>query len=360
MGMLLLVGCGARKEYQVDALEITQTSWDTLAVNVSFVQRTTLGAAKPIMPEDIHWLALDAVYDTVYSGGGPDIVINDANLGNRERVMIEVCGRFGTLHVCEQEGVIASPKRVRVKSEIEYPLRAQYAEGTYELYVQVERQQFGATTWETIWPDVPPQAHMRTYVAQTSDGIIEWPIQGKKGRFNLARLPNHNDFNYHLLSSLQDHQEAKVRFEVFAQLRSEPMLVATVDRVIRRKTEAERAYEVAFFADQAARWILSKLGVTVPIQNVFAYIDEWAFEEQEATYAINLEIVWRSNRRFARKYVMYGQLRVAETGFPAQFTCTRCNRYADRLWRRNHDSDVLALDSLQVVPVAETTELVQR
>jgi len=348
-GVTLLLGCGARTEYRVEVLRIAQQGWDTLAVQVSFVEHTTLGGAKPAIPDDIQWLAFDATYDTLYSGSGDRIPFIDANLGDRERVMVEVCGRFGAFQVCEQEAVLASPKRIQLASELDYPDGTAYTKGRYHFRFQVERQIFGNESWEPIWPERPPESYMVASTLGMGKTGVTFPISGKRGRFNLERLPNSADFQYYLKSQLQDEQQAKVEFKVFAQLRAEPVYLTTIERVIRRKTDAERAYEVAFFADQIARRLLDKLQVDVPEQRVYAYIDDWTYEADAEQYQIDLEIVWKGTSWRARKYVLYGRLDVAETGYPATFTCTRCNRHADRLWRRYQRSDSIALDSLRTV-----------
>lgn len=351
-----MLGCGARKEYRVGVLSIAQQGWDTLAVRVTFVEHTTLGGDKPASPTEIRWLAFDATYDTLYSGLGDLIPIVDANLGDRERLMIEVCGRFGTFEVCEQEGVLASPKRIQLSSDLRYPERTQYVVGQYHFRFQVERQRFGNETWEPIWPAHPPEAYMVVSLEDVADGAITLPIEGKKGWFNLTRFPNNEDFQYYLKSRLQDEQQATVQFEVFAELRAEPVHLTTIERVIRQKTDAERAYEVAFFTDQAARHLLKRLNVEVPAQHVYAYIDDWSYNALEESYAIEMEIAWKGDYRRARKYVIYGRLDISEAGYPAHFTCTRCNRYAERLWRRHQSSDSIALDSLQTVAYVEESQ----
>ncbi len=356
---LLLLGSGGctwDAEYVVARFEVTPVNWDTLRVAVTFGHLPRFGKPQGAEPEQVEVFAFDGAYDTLYAGQGPLIPIPDARLASREQVLVEVCGTFGRQRVCEQQALTASPKRLHVRPEITYPERGRLEQGRYAFEAEVERQTFGADVWEPIPWTRPVRGHLLAYLDGQREQAIRIPFTRPEGRFDLTRYPAYRDYRYALDTRLLDEEEVVIRFDVWAGLGEEVEPVASVEKHIRPKTRAERTYDVASFAEQAATQILDRLGVEER-RRVRAYIDGWEYNKLNRRYRIEVEVQWGGSAFGRGRYRLNGLLEVGEDGQDGRFTVLRSNRRAEHRWEEVLKAPVLALDPmvLEVEDVMETT-----
>ena len=348
LGLLTAVGCESGPSYVVDQLALNRVGWDTLTVAVQFSQRRVFGRSEPLQPRTLNVYLFNAAYDTLYTGDGRSVPIADAVLGDRERLMVEVCGTFDAVSVCEQQGVTASPKRLRLEHDIKYPEDAAFERGSYDLRFVVERQGYEMDTWEPLGPPDHVSGYLLAYVGDQNEEAVKVPFSRRQGRFALKGRPHYNDFRYHLRSMLMDAPEAAVHFDVYAGLNGQSALhLASVEKRVRQKTDEERFLEVRHFVEQAAEKIFEVLDVDHRERWSRAYIDEWTFQPLTHTYQIALEIIWRRGRLvFERSYELEGVLEVAENGADAQFIRQDANGRAARRWNSRIRGNQLSLGTL--------------
>src|SRR5690606_36447320 len=130
--VILLAGC-SREPYVITHLDVLHEGWDTLNVRIAFAEQKHLGGNQRATPDTATALVFDASYDTLDAGPLAPIPIPDRQLGDRENLMVEVCGFFGDQTVCEQRSIASSPKRLRVASDISYPADPAYTKGIDDL-----------------------------------------------------------------------------------------------------------------------------------------------------------------------------------------------------------------------------------
>lgn len=345
--VLMLAGCGEQRAYVVSSLNLNRSGWDTLAIDVSFAEDTMMGL-ESATPESTTVYLFSAAYDTLYAGSDSLILVPDAQLGDSERLMVEVCGIFDRQMVCEQDAVNTSPKRIRLEHNISYPDDSRYQRGSYHLRFVVERQHFGNEMWERVERTHAINGYLLAYVGGQQEGTVKVPFERGEGRFDLQRYAGYRDFQYHLKSKLLDDREARVRFDVYAGLDKRAIQrVATVEKRVRKKTHRERAEEVRYFAEQATDKILDKLGVEGDDRHVRAYIDDWMFDDRTDTYSVEMEIEWGRGYFFGRRYHLRGLLKVDEAGASATFDLYDANSRAEQLWYRAVRHDMLKLGVLE-------------
>lgn len=344
LGGLLVLGtaCQHSPGHITTTLILERAAWDTVRAEVDFSRWTLLGDTVAVMPDTAtRFVLFDAEYDTLYVGSDPDIPIPDARLGNREALMVEVCGLVQGRAVCEQAGLHASPKRIRSVGDISYPDDEEFEEGSYAVRFSVERKQFDGDGWEPAETPAGLSGYVLAYVANQTDPPVKVPLRSSRGRFDLARLDGYNDFRYHLRSQLHDGREAQVHFDVYAGFPEQTARrVATVQRRVRHKSPAERRAEVRYFAQHAAERILDALGERT--QDARVYVDEWRFDPKEDVYQTDVELRW-GRGLFSRTYELTGILQVSERGDVVRFRAVRGNRRAQALWQRQVDARELDL-----------------
>ncbi len=348
--LLLAAGCGPRQAYVVETLAVRHAGWDTLEVTARFGQRVLLGRARPAAPRALAVYLFDAAYDTLYAGAARRVPVPDAALGDRERLLLEVCGAFEAETVCEQQTVWASPKRLRLDPDLTFPDDAAFERGSYDLRVVVEREVFDASGWERIDRPDAVQGYLLAYVGEAAGEAVRVPFSQTRGRFDLTRYAHFEDFRYHLKSQLLDRQEAAVRFDVYAGLNGqEAYRLASIEKRVRAKTDEERRMEVGFFAEQAAARLLERLDVDAHERQAGAYVDGWDFNRITGAYVVEMTVVWREGGRlFGRLHELEGLLEVQEDGAEARFLLRASNERAARRWRRHTRSEVLPLGTLDV------------
>ncbi len=349
MGMiaaLALTACGSRSGVVVTRFEVSRTSWDTLRVNVAFGVRRLLGDPRPIRPDETTLHVFDAAFDTLYAGPDPVIPIPDADLGSEERLLVEVCGAFGTHRVCEQRALRASPKRVRAEPDIEYPVDERFERGRFRFGFAVERRCFGEETWEPVARRRPVEGYILAYVDAEEGAPVRVPFSRSRGRFNLASHDHYRDFRYALQTELFDGKEAAVRFDVYADLMGTDEPLTTVEKRIVRKTDEERMAEVAAFVREAGARVLERLGID-PGRRAFVFVDEWAYDPGARVYTVTMDLHWTDGLFSRRWHELGGRLVVDEDGGEARFERIRANTEAERRWRGRVATDTLRITGLR-------------
>jgi len=344
--MLAASACGLRKNYVVTQLDVRRAGWDTLYVQVQFGERPLFSDIKPAEPERQTVTLFDASFDTLYAGGSLVIPLRDQELGNEERILLEVCGDFPGHLVCEQKTFAASPKRVLASDAIEYPTDSLFAQGRYHFDFEVERMHFGSKGWEPIHRRRPVEGYVLAYVDSLSRAAVKMPFRHNRGRFDLASLDNYRDFRYALHSRLFDGNQAAVHFDVYTDLSPFGKPSLSFEKFVTRKTENERRVEVAKFAEAAGRKIVGILKRFLGGRHAYVYINEWKFDAATRTYSTTMELHWKGAFFNAKWFDIAGRLDVHEDGSGAIFHLLDGNESAEQRWSQHIDGVALSLDSL--------------
>ncbi len=335
--------------YAVSDISLNRSGWDSVRVNVSFSRVNLFGRTTPVDQPALTLHLFDHNFDTLYSGAELALPVPDASLASEEPLLVEVCGRFSRIQVCEQKGFLASPKRISARHEIDYPENGDVEQGAYSVHLTVERPVWEQEVWEEI-DSREVTGYWLAYVDGHEDEGVRIPVRRSRGRFNLARLDNYRDFNYYLRSALMEQNEARVRFDLYAGLGAGEARVANDEKIIRKKAREIRELEAGYFVEQAAGEILRRLTSFLGPSRTYVYLDSWQFIESERRYHIEMEITWGSTFFRQRWYRLSGILEVGEDGSEALFRRRRSNDRGSDRWRDRVDGDVLRLRSLQPRP----------
>ncbi len=338
---LLLIGCGAREEIVVSEFSLAHQGWDTLTVSVGFASKTVLSGMSPVSQDSTRIVAFNASYDTLYAGSDSIFSIPDADLGNEEKLLVEVCGQVKQVVVCEQALTSASPKRVSTDPEIKYPLRKKVFEGEYKLPFIVERLE--GETWTQVKPSSSLQGYMKAYVQGKEEESILLPFTQTRGDFNLAYKNNYKDFKFYLDSALLDEQEANVIFDVYVDLEGIAESVGSVSKDIKVKTDEEHKEDLALMVEEAADWMVEHLTPFLRRKKNTVYIDQWTYNTFKKMYAVDMEVEWRGSMFNRSRYSLAGLLEVYEEGNRATFKLKDGNRRALQRWDSSVNGNVLTL-----------------
>jgi hypothetical protein len=344
--VLIATACGPRNEFVVSTMTVDRAGWDTLRVAVDFEQLISKNKSTPIVPDSLVYYVFDGTFDTLYAGSGAEIAIPDAELGDNERLLIEVCGQFSRARVCEQEALNASTKRVVVEHQINYPEDNAYERGSYDLNFALERQQYGNEDWETIPLRGGMEGYLMAYVSGKDDAQIRVPIRRNRAKFNLAPLDHHKDFKYYLNTALMDEKAASVFFDVYVDLRGVVSRIASVEKHIELKTEDQRLAEVGTFVDQAVEQLLQELRADGQAQSTHAFVNAWSYNSLKHLYEVEVELNWQEGRRFGDWYEVVGILSVLEDGSTPSFELVGGNRRAERRWHSYIQGEVFPMHPL--------------
>lgn len=352
--LLLLAGCGKQEAYVVSTLDVAQVNWDTLRVAVSFAREASFGKTEPVKEDSVHIVAFNAAYDTLFSGTDALFSVPDRDLGNNERILLEVCGTFEQAQVCEQVSVQASPKRVRIEPDITYPVRNAVYQGQYKLPFIVERASFEDETWETINRSASIQGHILAYVEGRENESIKVPFKGTRGGFNLASLGNYKDFKFYLDSALLDHNQANVKFDIYVDMDGFSGPVSSITKDITLKNEEEHHEAVALFAQRAADEIVDKLNPFLGRRRNVVYIDKWNYNTFKRMYSVEMEVRWSGTLFTRSNYRMNGTLEVYEEGKRVLFRLVDADRRARNRWNSRVEGNTMTLSAID----AESSETI--
>ncbi|ACY48310.1 hypothetical protein [Rhodothermus marinus] len=358
VGVLLLAaflvgGCQLRESYRVAQLLVHRRGWDSVRVDVQFQKRRWLSSAEPVVPDSIQVLLLNAQYDTLYLGNATAIPVPDARLGDRERLLLEVCGWFGRRSVCDQLGLNASPKRVVVAPEIVYPYQGTTARLYYRLHPRLERRRYDDEGWEPLPVRRVLQGYLLVGTEADPRSRLRIPLQAWEGVVELASLPDFPDFRYTLQQQFRAGRPAVVTFEVYGGM-EQPELLASLSKRLRPKTEAERKEEVAHFVSEALRQVVAHLsGRPYP---VWLRVESWSFNPLTLQYVAEVSARWREGGWFRPSSELFGVLTVSEDGTGATFRWVSGNRRAEERWRQQVGQEILHLSDLPLPEIPKTEE----
>ncbi|MEX0821831.1 MAG: hypothetical protein WD021_06775 [Rhodothermales bacterium] len=348
--LLLWAGCGARFEYRGDDLVLERRGWDSLHVDISFVRSTAIGGDVPVSPDAVIVSVFDDLYEPVYEGGPGLIPLPDRSLGHRERLTVEACGIVRARQICIQEVVLASPKRVEVDEEIEYPTDGDMSDGRYAFTFLVERQLFESSAWERI-DSADVRGYLLAWVNHPDgrrDGTVRIPFASHSGAFDLSRYANYKNFRYYLDSRLLDDEMAQVTFAIHAGPGNNVAPIKQVSKEILRKTEGERADDVRYFVEQATERLIDELGSFLGGRRAMAFVNEWEYNQLSRTYRVDMEAEWEGPIFNRRALQVEGVLEVHEDGSNARFRLRTANRSAADRWRDRVDGDEMTLGTVGV------------
>ena len=351
----LAAGCGPQEDIVIRDVDVSRSGWDSLIVSASFARNTSLNGLQRITPDERRIIVYDASYDTLYAGTDSVFSISDGELGNRERMMVELCGQVEKVVVCEQYPIQASPKRVLVEPDIEYPVRKAVYQGNYRLPFSFERLRYGTEDdWEPIERSSSPDGRIIAYVEGRENESVQFPFDDQRGGFNLAQNSNYQDFKFYLDSALLDHNEASVRFDIYVNMDGLEQPIASTVKAVSVLSDEEHQVEVARLAEEAAEQIVKRLNPFLNRRRNVVYIDGWNYNSFRQMYTVNLEIKW-SGSLFARSdYELAGILEVYEDGARSSFRKSDGNRRAVNRWKSRIDGNVMTLDPLNQPALTHT------
>jgi hypothetical protein len=349
MGMAVMVAaCGARTEYAVEEVRVDRPAWDSLIVDVTFVQRTLLGRSRRLDPDSTMIVAYSTDSDTLLAGPGPSFSFPDLALGDREGVLLDVCGAIRNRWICDQMGIRASPKRITVDADIDFPIEPSFTRGRYAVATVIEREALNGGEVERIPYRGQTVMMIEAFVPNAEEARVRMPIRGSSGDFNLAAHAGYDDFRFFLDSHLMDHGEAPVQFVVFAGLDAPSEAVAHLTRTVSPITHEDRLANVNGFVRQAARILVDDLSAFLGGRRMAAYLHGWHYNAMEERYEIEMEVRWRGSFFDQRDFTLIGVLRVGETGEDAVFSLSEGNRPALDRWERRIRSNQRRIGQLQV------------
>lgn len=314
----------------ISQLSLVHRSWDTLQVDVNFASKTAIGGTRPAAADNRSIVAFNASYDTLYVGADSVFALPDADLGNEEQLLVEVCGDVKQLRVCEQVITTSSPKRVSIDPEITYPLRQKDFEGRYRLPFVVERME--NEDWTPVKPTESVAGHLKAYVQGKEEGAIMLPFSEQRGEFNLARAGNYKDFKFYLDAALINADSVNVIFDVYVDMDGVADAVASVSRGIQVKSQQEHKQDVALYVERAADRLVDILSPFLRKKANTVYIDRWTHNKFKKMYSVEMEVEWRGALFNRSTYRVKGVLEAYENGEQATFRYVDGNRRGRQRW----------------------------
>ncbi|NNF02914.1 MAG: hypothetical protein HKN17_00500 [Rhodothermales bacterium] len=358
----LLSGCGPSGDFHVDTLEVDRLGWDSLRTAVSFVHDPAVGGPRSVAPDMVIAHLFNLRYDTLYAGPPGVIPVPDEELGDEERVLVEICGTFRKHTACEQYSFASSPKRSAARLEVEYPLEPGVIErGNYELSYSVERQEFEGEEWAPIDVSGRLTTWLEAYLENGESGHVRIPVERRRSRFSMDRTEHYRDFRFDVNSALMDTDSAAVIFDLFADLGPSPMHLASRRIVVRRKSEAERREEVGYLTELAAVQVLDRLKRFFGLRSAYVFINDWSYVALDRVYRVEMELHWQDAFR-GDWSDLTGELVMRSDGRDGTFRYLRGSDSAERRWSSRIDSTIIRLDPvfLDNRPPTDEEENVQR
>ena len=346
----IAAGCGGN-DFVASDLSIDRTNWDSLIVRVGFVHERAFGDPTPARPDSFEVRLFNAAFDTLFVGHDSLVIVPDARLGDRERVLVETCGFFGRRASCGQLGFETSRKRVTVQSEMEYPENGDYDLGKYRFSYDAQRLQFGADSiWETIALPSTVEKRLSVRVLGERGDPIELPLRTDRGRFKLTNLRNNADFRRNLLAQLLDADEATVRFELFSTAFAIESPIWVSDAVVEAKTPQTRELEAGFFVEEAGSQLLDLLR-TFPVgPNVYLFMNSWEFDRDEERYLVDFSLSWQSSFLRSRWFELAATLDVREDGSEPTVRLVDGNERGTRRWEQRFDGREVQISRISPRP----------
>jgi hypothetical protein len=356
--VLVMAGCGSADRFAVENLEVERDGWDTLDVAARFTKEGPMGGASAVVPDLISVTLFDEAYDTLYTGPLGRFAVFDENLGNEERLLLEVCGYLGRHMTCEQESLSASPKRARSEYEVTFPQDSTngYERAFIESRVLLERQIHGEDGWERFEPTGRREVFVETWVDRSPETKMRLPVSRRGQRFILPRYAGYRDFRYAIQSSMLDVDSATVHFDLFVRLSRDALPVDTRQIVLRQKSSTEREAEMEALVERAGGQVLDALEGFFGIRRAYVFINDWSYTSLDRLYRAEFELHWQAGLRGAWSDLT-GEMQVRSDGELGTFTLIRASERAEERWNQRIGQTVIELDHLypeqQILPPEE-------
>lgn len=338
--------CGNTPEFYVTRLEVRQLNWDSLSVSIDFEESVRLGAVQPVNPEIVWTTVFNAAFDTLYHGSDSVIPVRDVDLGDRESILVEVCGSRADRTACEQRTLSASPKRMEAQTELDFPLNEAYDRGLFRMGYRLERQIFGSDSWESFIRRVRPDTYLLAYVEGHEKDAMRIPVRRSNNRLSLSRFAHYRDFRFHIKSRMMDADSASVVFDTYARLGTDPVRISTDRVVLRPKTQEERRSELTELVELTGTRILNEMKGFLGVRTAYVFINEWSYQPLDKTYSSEIELHWRSGFR-GEWFDMIGLLTVKSDGTAGRYEWLQGSTSAEDRWNSKMDSTVIYLDALR-------------
>ena len=361
ISIVWLAGCQDLDSLSVETLEMDRIGWDSLDVSARFHRDAPLSAGGPVAPDLITVTLFDEAYDTLYVGGLGRFAVFDENLGNEERLLLEVCGYFGEQVACDQQSLQASPKRATADWKLTFPqdtTRIEYDRAYVESRVVLERQAFGSDVWQRFEPSSRKEIYLDAWVLGHADSKLRLPVVRRGQRFILPRYTGYRDFRYAIQSSMLDADSAAVRFELHVRLSRQAVLIDTKDVVLRQKSVSEREAEVQALVERAGAQVLDALEGFLGVRRAYVFINDWNYTPLDRRYTAEFELHWQEGFRGSWSDLT-GVMQVRSDGDLGTFTFMRGSERGEERWVQRVGKDVMELEHLypeQVVLPPEPEE----
>ena len=343
---LFLTACNRGPDFHVSAVELYQTSWDTISVSLSFEESDAIGKRVPVVPESTWVSVFGAEYDTLYTGSGSIIGIPDIELGDQEEILIEGCGLLNARRACEQKSVFASPKRMEATSSVSFPENDAFDRGTYRFDYELFRKNFRRETWSLIRPNRQPGTFVKTFVNGFAADALEIPVRRSRNRFIVTRFDKYRDFRFNINSRLMDTDSAQVHFELYALLSDEPVRTSSDTVVVRARSQQERLDDLALLVELAGGDILTRLGGFFGLRRAYVFINDWSYQALTKMYTAEIEMHWQSSFQ-SEWFDMIGSLQIKSDGTRGQFEWLQGSQTAERKWFSELKGSTIRFDSLR-------------
>ena len=357
-----LAGCNQADRLSVSHLSIDRVGWDTLDVTARFTGNGLIGGAGDIVPDLVTVTLFDEAYDTLYSGAQGRIAVFDENLGNAERLLLEVCGYLGQHMACDQQSLSASPKRAQASYKVTFPQdpeRSEFDRALIESRVNLERQVFGSEDWQRFEPSSRKEIFVETWVEGQPEARLRLPVARREQRFILPRYSGYRDFRYAIQSSMLDADSAAVHFDLFVRLSRDALPVASEEIVLRQKSTNERESEMQDLVERASAQVLNALEGFFGIRRAYVFVNDWSYTSLDRLYRAEFELHWQDGFRGSWSDLT-GEMQVRSDGDLGTFVLKRASERAEERWEQRVGKTVLELDHLyperEVLPPEDAPE----
>jgi hypothetical protein len=342
------LGCGKQAELRMADMRVDRVGWDSLDVTVRFRQASLLSGGQDVVPDLVTVTLFDEAYDTLYTGPQGRFAVFDENLGNAERLMLEVCGYQASAVACGQEVLSASPKRALAVWDLEFPQdssRAEYDRAYIESRVDLERQVYGSDTWQRFEPTNRKEMYVEASVEGSPDARVRVPLVRRDQRLILSRYSGYRDFRFAIQSSMLDADSAVVHFDLFVRLSRSAVPVGTKTVVLRQKSASEREDEMQQLVERAGGQVLDAIEGFFGIRRAYVFINNWTYTPLERRYEAEFELHWQDGLRGAWSDLT-GQLQVRSDGELGSFTLLRASERAQERWNQRVGQAFFELEPL--------------
>lgn len=329
----------------MDSFEVFRSGWDRAEVALRFVNRPWVGPGKPVSPDSVRYVLFSAAYDTLYSGSEPVFDIEDRLLSDEEPLLLEACGLFDRLSICDQRRLTASPKRVRSNLHVRFPSEPDGAVAAWSVRPAVERQRFGTVEWEPVETAEVPALSVRVAVDGGEGQPLRFGLTGGDGRMDLSRLDGYPEFRYDLRSAQRDSGVALVRFSAFSSFASAEKAAGATVLMVRSISEEEQLRELSVLVETAARDLVDRLFDPVSSARALVFVNEWEYDAERAQYTAEIE-VHRRQGIFGRWDEATGRLWVGIDGSRPVFRLEGAEEPVRNRWQQIARGDSISLPSL--------------